>query len=198
MIRESRVNDALDPSSLNFPSRFGREIKDRFRRAQDSIRFGVFIERINDGYRFVNKCHHGSTNFPVIMQITEYPACFHCRIDQLKFLRVKKMGDESRMLVHNVGPKCRNLIFIKFRLAARECFEPPCPALGLVLRVFEEKRPYQAAQLAGGLRLAETSFIVYEWLDRFRNVAYKILYFALLRRAASVNLLIKIGEGLVE
>ena len=55
------------------------------------------------------------------------------------------MGDEAGVLIHDLGPKDADLRPVQLRLASCERLQSARLALGLMARVVEKQRPYQAA-----------------------------------------------------
>ena len=193
MVGQTRIDDALDASRLDASGRLRLEIEDRLSGAQNCARFRILNQRIDDSARLMKGRRRDSSEAS-FMQIGEDAARTHRLFDQLILIRVEQVGDEARVLVHDVRPERRHFGSIELGFPARQRFQPPRPTFGLMLCVVEEERPDEAAQFAAALRVAESGFVVDEWLDLLHHVVRKSLQFAALRRSGTVNLLVEGGE----
>src|SRR5919201_5032337 len=108
------------------------------------------------------------------------------------------MGDEARVLVHDVRPERNDLFPVVLGLQTPERLEPPLPTLRLVPGVVEEQWPHEAAQLPRRLRLAEPRLVLDERLDRLGDVADEGGQRGATRRCTGVDLVIQPGECVLE
>ena len=130
----------------------------------------------------MNGCGGNSSNAS-FMQICEDAARIHGLFDQFIFIRVEKMSDEACVLIHDVRPERRHLGAIEFRFPAGERLETASPAFGFMPCVVEEEGPYETAQFAAALRVAEPGFV----FDERLNLLHHATRISLARSAPAVR-----------
>src|SRR5688572_9565564 len=104
------------------------------------------------------------------------------------------MSDEASVLIHDAGPERDDLSALEVDLAPRQRVETPIPTLCLVLRVVEEERPHEAAQLARPLRVPQAALVLDERHHSIPDPSEVTLHATLLRRRGARDVAMQLAE----